>query len=499
MDIAAVIALPPAPAFAVAGSSPARIGSLQRGPSVVGAATPPVASASSGTSSALAAFGLGLASASAAASARRQARRGAATGQRRPRAGAVAVAAATDVATETVKWQAAAETSLLNNYGKRSLTMERGEGHYLFDVDGRKFLDFTAGIAVNCLGHSDPGWVEVVAKHAGTLCHTSNLFLNKEQITLGEKLVKCSFADKAFFCNSGTEASEAAIKFSRKFHMMSGKPRTNFVCFDNAFHGRTMGALALTYKEAYKTPFQPTMPSSSFLPFNDAAALGAIDDTVCAVFVEPMQGEGGVIPATNAFMEALRKRCDEVGALLVFDEVQCGLGRTGKLFGYQMSGVLPDIMTLAKPLAGGLPIGAVLMTERIAECIVPGDHGSTFAGAPLVCAAGNYTFDRISNPAFLANVCEMGERIRAGLRRLGEPRGLTVRGEGLLCGLVFEDAAPCGAVQKAAQEMGLLVLTAGKGNVLRIAPALTVGPKEVDEFLDLLEKSMVHALDATKE
>lgn len=367
--------------------------------------------------------------------------------------------------------------------------MVRGEGHYLFEADGKRYLDFTAGIAVNCLGHSDPGWVKVVSDQAGLLVHTSNLYLNPEQVSLGQKLVTQSFADKAFFCNSGTEANEAAIKFARKFHHSAGKPRERIVCFENAFHGRTMGALALTWKEGYKVPFAPLMPSSDFLPFNDEAALSAIDETVCCVFVEPMQGEGGVVPASPEFLTALRKRCKEVGALLVFDEVQCGLGRTGRLFAYQQSGVAPDLMTLAKPLAAGLPIGAVLMTDEVAACIGPGDHGSTFAGAPFVCRAANYTLDRVSDPAFLDNVTAMGERLRSGLRRLAEPSGMEVRGLGLLNGVVFPDAEGCGAVQKAAQAEGLLVLTAGAGNVLRIAPALTVGAEEVDEALAILERA----------
>ncbi|CAE8660703.1 unnamed protein product [Polarella glacialis] len=383
--------------------------------------------------------------------------------------------------------QARAETSLLNNYGKRSLAFTHGEGSWLYDVDGRKFLDMTAGIAVNCLGHSDPGWVETVAREAGRLCHTSNLYLNPHQVALGEKLIEISFADKAFFCNSGTEANEAAIKFARKFHYAAGKPREKLIAFENAFHGRTMGALALTYKQAYKTPFEPILGNTEFLRFNDPSSLGVIDEETCAVFVEPMQGEGGVIPASKEFMVALRKRCDEVGAILVFDEVQCGLGRTGHLFGYELTGVIPDLLTLAKPLAGGLPIGAVLLTEKVAACINPGDHGSTFAGAPLVCAAGNYTVGRISEPAFLDHVKEMGERLRAGLWRIAEPRGLEVRGEGLLVGLVFATAEECGAVKTAAEELFLLVLTAGAGNVMRIAPALTVTAEDLDEALRRLE------------
>jgi len=396
-------------------------------------------------------------------------------------------------AASSAEVQELAELNLLNNYGKRNLVFTHGEGHWLFEADGKKYLDFTAGIAVNCLGHSDKGWVEAVSKQAGLLCHTSNLYLNTHQVSLGTKLVELSFADKAFFCNSGTEANEAAIKFARKFHFEAGKPREKFIAFENAFHGRTMGALALTWKEAYKTPFQPIMPSVDFLKFNDVDGFSAIDESISAVFVEPMQGEGGVIPATSEFMTALRQRCDKVGALLIFDEVQCGLGRTGRLFGHELTGVKPDLLTLAKPLAGGLPIGAVLLTEEVAACIQPGDHGSTFAGAPLVCAAANYTLGRVSEQAFLDNVQQMGQRLRAGLQQLAKPRGLIVRGEGLLNGVVFDTAEGCGAVQKAAQEAGLLILTAGAGNVLRIAPALTVGPAEIDEALKILEAAWVAA------
>merc|ERR1719329_463372 len=224
---------------------------------------------------------------------------------------------------------------LLNNYGQRDLAFSRGEGHYLFDDEGRKFLDFTSGIAVNCLGHSDAGWADVVETQARTLTHTSNMFLTPQQVELADKLTRLSFADKAYFCNSGTEANEAAIKFARKFHYAQGKPRERFIAFENSFHGRTMGSLSVTWKDKIKTPFQPIMPSTEFLPYNDIAALEAIDETTCAVFCEPLQGEGGIMPGRSEFLVALRQRCDEMGALLIFDEVQCGLGRTGVLFAYE--------------------------------------------------------------------------------------------------------------------------------------------------------------------
>lgn len=374
---------------------------------------------------------------------------------------------------------------LLNTYGHRELVFTRGAGHHLYDAEGREYLDFTSGIAVNCLGHCDQGWAEAVEMQAGTLVHTSNMYLTLPQVDLAEKLVKLSFADKVFFCNSGTEANEAAIKFSRKVHFAEGQPREQFVAFENSFHGRTMGSLALTWKDKYRKPFAPLMPSVKFLKYNTEDLTG-ISEHTSAVFVEPIQGEGGVVPGTSAFLRALRRRCDEVGALLVFDEVQSGLGRSGRLFAYELGGVVPDMLTLAKPLAGGLPIGAVLLSNKVASAIQPGDHGSTFAGAPVVCAAANYTINRLSDPGFLANVRSMGERLRAGLRSLAEPRGLTVRGEGLLNGVVFNTAESCSAVQRAAQERGLLVLTAGAGNVLRILPALTVTASEVDEALAVL-------------
>jgi len=386
-----------------------------------------------------------------------------------------------------------AQDCLLNNYGPRSIVATHGSGNYLFDSEGHRYLDFAGGIAVNCLGHCEPGWVDAVAKQAGTLVHTSNMFLNPQQVQLAEHLVASSFADKAFFANSGTEANEGAIKFARKFHVAQGRPRERLIAFENSFHGRTMGALSLTWKDKYRTPFQPLMPGAHFLPFNDVNALGAIDETVCAVFIEPVQGEGGCIPADSEFLAALRSRCDAVGALLVFDEVQCGLGRTGKLFAYEYSGVLPDIVTLAKPLAAGLPIGACLMTNRVAKVIEPGDHGSTFAGGPLVCAAANYTLDRLDDEAFLANVVAMGARLREGLRTIAIPYGCEVRGVGLLNGIVCPSAKICTAIQSVAREGGLLVLTAGAGDILRLVPSLTIAAGEVDECLAILKKAFDRA------
>src|SRR5579859_120689 len=267
---------------------------------------------------------------------------------------------------------------IAQTYKRAPMVLDHGHGMTVWDTEGKEYLDFMAGIAVNALGHSDPGITATLTAQAGKLIHTSNLFYTAPQVQLAEKLTANSFADKVFFTNSGTEANEGAIKFARRFarsekNEKSAENKFEFVCFEHAFHGRTMGALALTPKEVYQAPFRPLMPGVVVAPFNDVSTLQTvIGPQTAAVFVEPVQGEGGIYPAKSEFLKALRQRCDEVGALLVFDEVQCGLGRTGDLWAYMKSGVTPDIMTLAKPLAGGLPIGAILMTDRVASIIAAG-------------------------------------------------------------------------------------------------------------------------------
>ncbi len=279
---------------------------------------------------------------------------------------------------------------IVQTYKRAPMVLDHGQGMYVYDTDGKPYLDFVAGIAVQALGHSDPGVVAAIAEQAGKLIHTSNLFYTEPGPRLAGQLCELSFADRVFFSNSGSEANETAIKFARKFAKATSEnpAKTQIVCFDHAFHGRTMGALALTPKEAYQAPFRPLMPDVIVAPFNQIEGLDVIiTDQTCAVFVEPVQGEGGVHPAAPEFLKALREHCDRVGALLIFDEVQCGVGRTGDLWAHTASGVTPDVMILAKPLAGGLPIGAVLCTERVAGVMKPGDHGSTFAGgtADLPC------------------------------------------------------------------------------------------------------------------
>ncbi|MFZ1400190.1 MAG: acetylornithine transaminase [Candidatus Promineifilaceae bacterium] len=372
---------------------------------------------------------------------------------------------------------------VLHTYNRPEIVFTHGEGMYLFDTDGNKYLDFTSGIAVTALGHSDPEWSAAVAQQAAQLTHVSNLFHSAPQAQLAQKLVQHSFADKVFFCNSGAEANEAALKFARKYAKTISNPqspisKTNIIAFTGGFHGRTMGSLSATYKAQYREPFAPLVPGFTFLPFNDLpTAQAAIDADTCAVIVEPIQGEGGVNPATAEFLQGLRAACDAHHALLIFDEVQCGLGRTGTLWGHQQFGVTPDIMTLAKPLAGGLPIGAALVTQKVAEVIQPGDHGSTFAAGPLVCAAANVVFDKVNQPNFLQTVQENGEYLKYRLQTLELEEIVAVRGHGLLVGVTLNQ--PAAPIMAAAREQGVLILTAGE-NVLRLAPALIVNRGEID-------------------
>ncbi|XP_057457472.1 acetylornithine aminotransferase, mitochondrial-like [Lotus japonicus] len=381
---------------------------------------------------------------------------------------------------------------LVGTYARAPVVLERGKGSKVYDVEGKEYLDLSAGIAVNALGHGDADWLKAVVEQAGTLTHTSNIFYTIPQVELAKRLVACSFADRVFFANSGTEANEAAIKFARKYqrHITTdGKvPATEFLAFSNCFHGRTMGALALTSKEHYRAPFEPVMPGVTFLEYGNVQAATELikQGKIAAVFVEPIQGEGGIYSATKEFLESLRNACDEAGALLVFDEVQCGLGRTGYLWAHEAYGVFPDMMTLAKPLAGGLPIGTVLVTERVASAIKYGDHGSTFAGNLLVCSAALAVLDKISKPDFLSSVSKKGLYFKELLKqKLGGNRHVKeIRGIGLIMGIDLD--VPASPLVDACRDSGLLVLTAGKGNVVRLVPPLIITEQELEQAADIL-------------
>ncbi|KAG4998424.1 hypothetical protein JHK82_029215 [Glycine max] len=347
---------------------------------------------------------------------------------------------------------------LVGTYARTPVVLERGEGCKLYDVEGNEYLDLSAGIAVNALGHGDADWLKAVVEQAGTLTHTSNIFHTIPQVELAKRLVASSFADRVFFANSGTEANEAAIKFARKYqrHTTSnGKvPATEFIAFSNCFHGRTLGALALTSKVQYRMPFEPVMPGVTFLEYGNAQAAVELikQGKIAAVFVEPIQGEG----------------------------------RSGFLWAHEAYGVFPDMMTLAKPLAGGLPIGALLVTERVASAINYGDHGSTFAGSPLVCSAALAVLDKISKPDFLSSVSKKGLYFKELLReKLGENRHVKeIRGVGLIIGIDLD--VPASPLVDACRSSGLLVLTAGKGNVVRLVPPLIITEKELEQAAGIL-------------
>jgi acetylornithine/N-succinyldiaminopimelate aminotransferase len=380
---------------------------------------------------------------------------------------------------------------ILQTYQRPDFVLERGEGCYVFDTEGRRYLDYVAGIAVNALGYADPDVTRAIQTHAAGLLHTSNLYYTQPPGELARLLVEHSFADRVFFSNSGTEAIEGALKLARKVaYEQRRKGKSQVVAFSGSFHGRSMGAVAITAREKYRAPFEPVMPGARFAPFNDLdAAAAAITDDVCAVVVEPIQGEGGLSTATPEFLRGLRALCDKTGALLIFDEIQCGLGRTGTLWAHEPYGVTPDIMTVAKPLGGGLPIGAILLTQRVADAIHPGDHGTTFGGGPFVTAVAKVVFEKINQPTFLERVREVGGYLEESLHDLRQthPQILELRGRGLMRGLRID--GPAGAVREAAHKEGLLVATAGD-DVVRLVPPLVLERQHVDEAVEKLGRAL---------
>jgi acetylornithine/N-succinyldiaminopimelate aminotransferase len=387
----------------------------------------------------------------------------------------------------------AGQRLLLNNYRQAPVVMTRGEGCALWDVDGRRYLDMTAGIAVCVLGHGDAGLADVISAQARRLVHASNLYFTDNQLRLADALSRRAFKGRAFFCNSGTEANEAALKLARRYQAVAqGRPeRVELVAFENGFHGRTMGALAVTGQAKYRAGFGPLVEPVRFLPFGDAAALrAAISDKTCAVIVEPIQAEGGILLPPPGYLQELRRLCSETGTVLIFDEVQTGVGRTGTFYAFENEGVVPDIVTLAKGLAAGVPIGAMLANEHVARGFEPGTHASTFGGNPLAAAAALHVQHVIDGAGLLERCRDVGAHLGSALLRLAErrkPRTRGARGRGLLQGLVLEgDAAP---VVVRARDRGLLLSVAG-GNVVRFAPPLIVSKAEVDEAVQILDATL---------
>jgi predicted acetylornithine/succinylornithine family transaminase len=386
-----------------------------------------------------------------------------------------------------------ATDALLGVYRPWGPVFVGGEGSYLIAEDGSRYLDLASGIAVNSLGYGDPDFTAAVqgALDSG-LVHLSNLFRTRPAGELAQWLADHSFADKVFFCNSGGEANEGALKFARRWARENGgEKKTEIVAFRGGFHGRTMGALAVTDRPAYQDPFRPLVPGVRFCEVGDLAELDRIvrADRTAAVIIEPIQGEGGVHPVPDSFLRSLRLLCDEAGALLIFDEVQVGLGRSGQLWAHESSGVTPDLLTVAKPLAGGLPMGAVLLTDRVASAIRPGDHATTFGGGPLVASAALAVCRKIGDPDFLAGVREKAELIaeRLGSLAMRDERVRELRGVGMIWGLEIEGAAS--EVVARALEAGVVLISAG-ANVLRIVPPLTISTGELEHGLGVLEASL---------
>ncbi len=374
---------------------------------------------------------------------------------------------------------------LLQTYKRAPFVLTHGEGVTLYDSDGNAYLDFVAGIAVNIFGYGDAQLSQAIQKAATGLIHTSNLYHTAPHAELATLLCEKSFADRVFFSNSGAEANEGAVKIARKKAYDKGlTDKIEVVCFTHAFHGRTMGTLALTPKEKYQKPFKPLMPGAVVAEYNDIeSAKAAINEKTAAVIIEPVQGEGGIHAATPEFLRALRELCDQYDAVLIFDEIQCGMGRTGTLWAHEASGVTPDIMTLAKPLAGGLPVGAILMTEEVASHMHPGDHGSTFAGGPLVTSVAKTVLERVSQPEFLAHVTEVGDYLAERLSEINSPLISEVRGRGLMVGL--ELTVDVGPLVTEGYKNGLLLVNAGE-NVLRFVPPLVMEKEHIDTLVDKL-------------
>ncbi|GAA5074122.1 acetylornithine transaminase [Streptomyces similanensis] len=377
----------------------------------------------------------------------------------------------------TARWQGA----LMNNYGTPRLPLVRGAGTRVWDAEGKEYLDFVGGIATNALGHAHPAIVEAVSRQIGSLGHISNFFMAEPTVALAERLLQLFGREgRVFFCNSGAEANEAAFKIGR----LTG--RTHMVATDGGFHGRTMGALALTGQPGKREPFRPLPGDVTHVPYGDAHALAAaVTEETALVVIEPVQGENGVVVPPAGYLKAARAITAATGALLVLDEVQTGVGRTGHWFAYQAhEGVLPDVVTLAKQLGGGLPLGATVAFGRAAELLQPGQHGTTFGGNPVACAAGLAVLDTIEDQGLLENVKRQGERLREGVESLGHPLVDHVRGAGLLLGIVLTGPYAQQA-QQAAQEAGILV-NAPAADVVRLMPPLNLGDDDVDAFLRAL-------------
>lgn len=380
---------------------------------------------------------------------------------------------------------------VMNTYGRFNVNFEKGEGTWLYDDKGNKYLDFVSGIAVNCLGHSHPSIIKTIKEQSEKLIHVSNYYWNKPQLELAQILCENSDFDKAFFCNTGTEAVEAALKLSRKYSIKKGYDNKNTIIYmNNSFHGRTMGALSVTGQPKYQETFEPLLGNTLSINFNDIDGLESIfDNSVCAVIMEPIQGEGGILSAEIKFLEKAKELCEKYDSLLIFDEVQCGIGRTGSLFAHQKLGITPDVVCIAKALGGGVPIGAILTNEK-ADVLEPGDHGTTFGGNPFCCAVSCTVLKELIHGGIIATIDEKSNYLINRLKDLKSkyPEIGEIKGMGLLIG-VDVDFNPK-ELMKECFSNGLLVVTAGK-NTLRFLPPLNVNYEELDKAILLFEKALI--------
>lgn len=394
----------------------------------------------------------------------------------------------------------------VTTYARPNLVLTHGKGSYLYDLENRQYVDFTSGIAVTCLGHSNEELSKIISDQALTLMHCSNLYYNIPAGELCNKLVTATNvsgamkdAQRVFLCNSGTEANEAALKFARKYGKSINEEKIEIITFENSFHGRSMGALSVTPNPKYQQPFAPLIPGVNVAKAGDIESVKNVisKEKTCAVIIEPIQGEGGVSPIDEEFLISLRKLCDENDVILIYDEIQCGLGRSGKLWahGHLSSEAHPDILTMAKALGNGFPIGATMITERVEKALNVGDHGTTYGGNPLGSKIGSYVVDQVSNPDFLEAVNNKSERFVKALNKIAEkyPDHVEqVKGKGLLLGLQFKESVDINSIVTKCRENGLLIITAGM-NVIRIVPALNIPDETIEEGLAILS----NAIDAT--
>ena len=381
------------------------------------------------------------------------------------------------------------EENLLHTYNRFPITLDWGDGVYLYDTDGKKYLDFMAGIAVSGLGYGNVELKNALKEQIDNLLHSSNLYYNTTCGKAAEALRRVSGMDRIFFTNSGAEANEGALKAARKYAWQKKSGRFEFIAMKDSFHGRTMGALSVTEHPAYREPFEPLIPGVSFAEFNNLESVKKlVNEKTCGIIVEPVQGEGGINTATKEFMTGIRKLCDEEGILMICDEIQCGMARTGEMFAWQLYGTKPDIMTMAKAIGSGVPVGAFAMTKAVAEAsLKPGDHGTTYGGNPLACAAVAKTLEIYENQKLAAHVKEVGDYMEEQLKKLVEDYDCVVeqRGLGLIRGIKL--SGPVGEVVKKAMEEGLLIISA-RSDVIRLVPPLVIEKEHVDEMIEKLRK-----------